>query len=75
MVETFAPKVKGEGSLFDPMLEEDRGWVRGRAPGHNLEVVEEVIEAMVEGNKPTAKAQPIQGKTWWDLTQGYGKKF
>lgn len=51
-METFVAKVKYmSGPRFDPLLEENGGWISGEAPAANVEMMEVVIESMAHSNK------------------------
>lgn len=55
-METFANKVRyGNGSRFDPMMEERGGWTSGKAKQHDVDMVDAVIEVLAETSKPTSK--------------------
>lgn len=57
-METFASKVRCEsGSRFNPMLEEDRGWLARGKLGHDIEAMEGVIEAMAKGSNQTMEKE------------------
>ena len=51
-MESFAAKVRhGSGPRFDPLLEERGGWIAGEARGHDVEMAEAVMEALVEASQ------------------------
>ena len=51
-MESLAAKVRyGSGPRFDPLLEEKGGWIVGEAREQDVEMTEEVIEALVEASQ------------------------
>lgn len=65
------------GSWFDPMLEEERGLAAGKVLGHVSKVMEEVIEAMAEGNKLALEEElnPFRGKHGEILSKDIERSF
>lgn len=54
--ESFAAKVRyGNGSRFDPMLEERGGWIVGEARRSDREMTDVLIEVLTEVNTRTSK--------------------
>ena len=62
-METFAAKVKfGNGSRFNPLLEERGGWIAGEAQKHDTEMADAVIEMMAEASQPSVgDLNPFKG--------------
>lgn len=53
-MELFATKVRyGSMTRFDPMLEENGGWISSEVPRHNTKMSDVVIEVMAKASKWT----------------------
>lgn len=51
-MESFASKVHyGNAPRFDPMLEENGGWIPGKVPKQDVEMEEVVIEGVAEASQ------------------------